>query len=305
MSAAIQTKHPSGWSSSLESARWKNASTPCITLPPGNPTYNFIRCCPMNVLRTTFCSIALPLSLSACMMQSALIKQAPLPEIGLPSQDALQLKGELPPNFSLYALAHYEPESKMNCIEQYVMGFAFYKVHEQKFKQDFSKLPQSFNFSIPSTYKFDRCTLSLKNINLFSFGQYHEDKTATSDIILDTTTSPPRDAPKFDTTGVLSINNECTWSFYIQGQTTLDKGLFCNIEQIHIPKNKIQSGTIAIVYKMAPQEIPLQPDNWVAVKGGWRRCLSTDDPQICRGKQPEEFFLLDGHICTIYPGCTE
>lgn len=259
----------------------------------------------MNALRTALCSIALPLSLSACMMHAALIKQSPLPEIGLPSQDALQLKGELPPNFSLYAFAHYEPESKRKCVEQYVLGLSLYKTHEQKFKQDSSKLPQSFSFAIPSKYTFDRCTLSLKHINLASVGQYHEDRTANHYTFLNTTRSPPRYAPKFDASGVLSINNECTWRFYIQGQPGLSKGLSCSVEQIYIPKTRIQNSTIAITYRISSHETPLEPDNWVAIKGGWRRCLSTDDARICREEQPDQLFLLDGHICTIYPGCTD
>ncbi|PTS96708.1 hypothetical protein DBR24_18525, partial [Pseudomonas sp. HMWF006] len=68
--------------------------------------------------------------------------------------------------------------------------------------------------------------------------------------------------------------------------------------------------TVRMKIDLAAEERPAIGKTWVKVPNGWKRCLGDnfeDQDAFCFGNHTDfsTFQMVDGRICTIYPGCTE
>lgn len=77
-----------------------------------------------------------------------------------------------------------------------------------------------------------------------------------------------------------------------------------------VQRDQLEGKTLRMVLAVASEELPAVDDNWVAVPGGWRRCMgeSLDDVvAYCRGNTTDfkAIKMPDGRVCDVYPTCTE
>jgi hypothetical protein len=68
--------------------------------------------------------------------------------------------------------------------------------------------------------------------------------------------------------------------------------------------------TVTMKVRLASEELPAIGDTWVKVPDGWKRCMGDnfqDQYAFCYGNDRDfsTFKMVDGRVCTIYPGCTE
>ncbi|MDB5997784.1 MAG: lipoprotein, partial [Pseudomonas sp.] len=115
---------------------------------------------------------------------------------------------------------------------------------------------------------------------------------------------------------------ECQWLFRTSGKPRiLRKILNCKTIDAQgergrgqpfaaFTPDQLPGKTVKMHIKLAEEERPAIGDTWVKVTGGWKRCMGDnfeDQYAFCFGnyKDFSIFKMVDGRICTIYPGCTE
>ncbi len=74
--------------------------------------------------------------------------------------------------------------------------------------------------------------------------------------------------------------------------------------------DQLPGKTVRMKIELAAEERPGWGDTWVKVPNGWKRCMGEsfeDQRAYCNGNYTDfsTFQMVDGRICTIYPGCTE
>ncbi|HDS1738130.1 hypothetical protein [Pseudomonas sp. BP8] len=126
----------------------------------------------------------------------------------------------------------------------------------------------------------------------------------------------------FNAAGESEFSGQCQWFFRTIGRKrTITKILTCrNTDtQGNVTKglpfkaytlDQLPGKTVRLKIKLAEEEKPGWGDNWVKVPGGWKRCMGErfeDSTAYCNGnyKDFSTFRMLDGRVCTIYPGCIE
>ena len=126
----------------------------------------------------------------------------------------------------------------------------------------------------------------------------------------------------FNGAGESEFTGQCQWLFRTIGpKRYLTKILTCsntdaqgNLTKGHpftaYTLDQLPGKTVRLKIKLADEERPYMGDTWVKMPGGWKRCMGEgfeDQDAFCFGnyKDFSTFRMLDGRVCTIYPGCSE
>jgi hypothetical protein len=126
----------------------------------------------------------------------------------------------------------------------------------------------------------------------------------------------------FTETGESTFYGQCQWMFRTSGKPRiLRKLLDCKSanKQREVGRghpfsaytlDQLPGKVVKMSIKLAKEERPGWGDTWVKVPGGWKRCMGKgfeDQDAFCLGNHTDfsTFQMVDGRICTIYPGCTE
>jgi hypothetical protein len=214
--------------------------------------------------------------------------------------NSFTFEGQLPPDFSMRAQAHYGVANGCEGRSQ-----------ARSFESGFQDTPQQYRFSIPVSYRDGLCEMQLARVGLYIHGRYGEkDWQRTYDngglVLVDTL---PQGAPAFEADGRLSKTAECTWLFQLskaharKGQ--ISKLLSCKGAGAHLVRDELPGKTVRLDIQTNPEEEPSYDRRWIKTDSGWRPCMGTETSERCQTLPIFETFEMNGQECTVYPNCKE
>lgn len=225
---------------------------------------------------------------------------------------------DLPPDFAYVAAVYYVPAKGETCTVE---------------KKD--NLAPVFNDAWRTEYKPDSeitirrtrngCPLVVSRIELEINSSYGKDRgdfggDIASVFIRDEVEDQYKSV--FNEVGTSTFYGECQWLFRTSGKPRiLRKILNCKTIDAQgergrgqpfaaFTSDQLPGKTVKMHIKLAEEERPGWGDTWVKVQNGWKRCMGKgfeDERAYCNGNYTDfsSFKMVDGRICTIYPGCTE
>jgi len=239
-----------------------------------------------HILAQPFGLSLLATALSACGSMASL------------TADSFTFEGQLPPEFSMRAQAHYGVANGCKGRSQ-----------ARSFESGFQDAPQHYRFSIPVSYRDGLCEMQLARVGLYIHGRYGEkDWQRTYDngglVLVD---ALPQGAPDFDAEGHLNKTAECTWLFQVSKlYLELSKLLSCKGAGAHLLRSELVGKTVRLDIQTNPEERPYYDDTWVRVPQGWKPCLPKAGGWIrCQNPPVFKTFKMNGQECTVYPNCKE
>ena len=218
--------------------------------------------------------------------------------------EGFTLEGQLPPDFSLKAQAHYGVAN--NCDG---------RSRARSFESGFQSTSQQYSFEIPVSYREGLCEMRLARVGLFIHGCYGDkDWQHTYDngglMLVD---SLPQGAPAFQADGTLSKTAECTWLFQLSKAYSrageISKLLSCNGAGARLVRQELPGKTVRLDFRVNPEEErPYMSGYWMNTASGWKPCTgrwNTKYEELCT--EPPKFrnFKMNGQECTVYPNCKE
>ena len=214
--------------------------------------------------------------------------------------EGFTLEGQLPPDFSLKAQAHYDVAN--NCD---------WRSRARSFESGFQSKPQQYRFEIPVSYREGLCEMRLARVGLFIHGRYGDkDWQQTYDngglVLVD---SLPQGAPTFQADGTLSKTAECTWLFQLSKAYSrageISKLLSCKGAGAHLVRQELPDKTVRLDFQVNPVEEPSYDRRWIKTDSGWRPCMGTEISDRCQTPPKFKTFKMNGQECTVYPNCKE
>ncbi|WP_160107707.1 hypothetical protein [Pseudomonas izuensis] len=225
---------------------------------------------------------------------------------------------ELPPDFAYVATVFYGPAKGETCTVENRDNIApmFNREWRTQYQPD-------AEITIRRTR--NGCPLVIRRIELDINATYGKDR---GDFGGDSANVAFRDELEeqykgtFSNTGDSTFYGECQWLFRTAGtyrrivkildckktnaQGELGKGRPFSAYTL----DQLPGKTVRMKITLAEEERPAFGDTWVKVPNGWRRCMGKsfeDQDAYCFGNYTNfsTFTLPDGHICSIYPDCTE
>jgi hypothetical protein len=233
-------------------------------------------------------------------------------------RDTFTFTADLPPNFAYQAVAVYVPAKSETCT---VPGGRNTEVgYNMKWRESYTP-----NSEIPMYRRVSGCPLVIWKIDLeinSSYGKQRGDFSGdfATVVIRDEVESKYRST--FDETGESVFYGQCQWLFRTSGKPRiLRKILDCKstdangeLDRGHpfsaYTLSQLPGKTVKMKITLAEVERPAIGDTWVKVPDGWKRCMGDnfeDQYAFCFGNHKDfsSFKMVDGRVCTIYPGCTE
>lgn len=225
---------------------------------------------------------------------------------------------DLPPDFTYQAVAVYVPAKGETCT---VPGERNTEVgYNMKWRESYT--PDS---EIAMYRTVSGCPLVIWKIDLEINSSYGK---ARGDFGGDFATVAIRNEVEdeyrniFDETGESAFYGQCQWLFRTSGKPRiLRKILDCKaanaqgkLDRGHpfsaYTLDQLSGKTVKMKIKLADVERPAIGGTWVRVPNGWKRCMGDnfeDQYAFCFGNHKDfsTFQMVDGRICTTYPGCTD
>ncbi|MFC6339942.1 hypothetical protein GIR22_07240 [Pseudomonas sp. CCM 7891] len=257
------------------------------------------------------------------LMGSALFVGGTLASSGcaVKAVDSFTLEVDLPANFRFRGDAIYEPARGEVCTLPERRGKRpDFKVLDTPGKPEANRV----SFTVPLTERVNNCPLVLRSITFDMYAKWGE---RWSDVGGDYAFIGMRDRLEsgmsgMPESGVQVLPGGCQWFFRTMGPLhAIRKLLKCNSLDAEgqprtaraggvVQRGALQGKTLRMVLGLTDEELPAFDDRWVAVSGGWKRCMgdSLDDVYaFCRGNTTDfkPFKMPDGRICNIYPTCKE
>jgi hypothetical protein len=225
---------------------------------------------------------------------------------------------DLPPDFAYVAAVYYEPEQGQTCTVDRRDNLA--PVFNSQWRTDYK--PDA-RITIRKTVK--GCPLVVRRISLeinSAYGARRRDSSSDEGMIIVRKELEDRYKQRFDASGQHVIYGQCEWWFRTIGKPRiLRKLLDCKESDPQGTRgtgkpfaaytlDQLPGKTIRLAIRLAEEEKPSIGDTWVKVPNGWRRCMGKnfeDQDAYCFGNKTDfsTFKMVDGRVCTIYPGCTE
>ena len=226
---------------------------------------------------------------------------------------------DLPPDFAYAARADYVPAKGETCTvpggRDTQVGF-----NVEEWRTEYK--PDS---EIELRRTVSGCPLVLYRIQLNIYGKYGKDRgDFGSDFgqVAVRHELDDRDKDTFTTAGESEFYGQCQWLFRTSGGLRrIVKILDCkdtdaqgNLTRGHpfaaYTLDQLPGKTVRLKIMLADEERPYMKDTWVKVPEGWKRCMGEsfeDQDAFCHGNYTDfsTFQLVDGRICTLYPGCSE
>lgn len=225
---------------------------------------------------------------------------------------------DLPPDFAYVAAVYYSPARGESCTVEKRDNKAL--VFNREWRKEYT--PDS-RITIRTTRK--GCPLVINRIKLKINSAYGQD---WSDVSHDTANVVIRDELEntykgtFNEAGESRFYGQCQWLFRTSGKPRiLRKILDCKkTNPLGEPGHgrpftayaleQLPDKTVKMKISLAPEEEPYFTGKWVKFKNGYKRCMGKgfeDQHAFCLGnfKDFSTFQMIDGRICSVYPGCIE
>jgi hypothetical protein len=248
-------------------------------------------------------------SLGCCLAFAAGCTQQP---------NTFTFTADLPPDFIYQAIAVYVPAKGETCT---VPGGRNTAVgYNMKWRESYQP-----NAEIALRRTVSGCPLVISRIELEIYGTYGK---ARGDFGADIASVFIREEVEdqyksvVNEAGESTFYGECQWLFRTSGKPRILRKLL-NCKTINAQgergrgqpfaaytPDQLPGTTVKMNIKLADEERPGWGDTWVKVPNGWKRCMGKgfeDQRAYCNGNYTDfsTFTMVDGRICTVYPGCTE
>jgi hypothetical protein len=226
---------------------------------------------------------------------------------------------DLPQDFAYEAIAEYVPAEGETCNvpdgRNTAVGYNL-----MKWRDHFEPVSE---IAIRRTVK--GCPLVIRRISLeikSAYGKDWSDISGDSAAVVFRGSLEEKYKGVFNDVGESTFYGECQWLFRTSGKPRiLRKLLDCKETDeygAHRPGrpfaaytlDQLPGKTIKLAVRLAEEERPGWGDTWVKVPNGWKRCMGKgyeDQRGYCNGNYTNfsTFKMVDGRVCTLYPGCTE
>lgn len=225
---------------------------------------------------------------------------------------------DLPPDFAYKAIAEYVPAKGETCTVPEGRNTAV--GYNMKWRESY--MPDS---EIAMYRTVSGCPLVISRIKLeilSSYGKERGDFGGDFSTVVIANELEEKYKSSFNEAGESTFYGQCQWLFRTSGKPRiLRKILDCKAadDQGELKRGRpfsaytldqLPGKIVKMKIKLAGEEKPGWGDTWVKVPGGWKRCMGKgfeDQDAYCFGNHTDfsTFQMVDGRICTIYPGCTE
>jgi hypothetical protein len=232
--------------------------------------------------------------------------------------DTFIFTADLPPDFAYQAIAEYVPAKGETCTvpgeRNTAVGFNL------KWRENYASTAEIALYRTVSG-----CPLVIRRIKLeinSSYGKARGDFGGDSAMVVIRDELEDQYKSAFNETGESTFYGQCQWLFRTSGKPRiLRKILDCKATDAQgelkrgrpfsaYTLDQLPGKTVKMKIMLAEEERPYMGDTWVKVLNGWKRCMGDnfeDQHAFCFGNYTDfsTFKMVDGRICTIYPGCTE
>ncbi len=225
--------------------------------------------------------------------------------------ESFTFQAELPENFTVGAVTHYESVSGEMCSKR------------KAFRSKERNAANLVELQLPLTDTAKGCSMVLKKVVLHITGQWG---TRELDMSLQQASILIRDEPSetvrpFPISGPLVFQAQCQWFFRTAGpKRYIRKILECRALDANgvlqkqlagaaLQRDQLAGKTVKMVLTVAKEEKPYFDRYWIKTTSGWKPCKGNwgrDIEELCvNPPQFKPFKMPDGRDCTVYPNCTE
>ncbi|MEN5313230.1 hypothetical protein [Pseudomonas koreensis] len=232
--------------------------------------------------------------------------------------DSFTFTADLPPGFVYQAVAKYEPDTGETC-----------SVPDGRNTAVGYNLQWRENYVAASEIAIRRtvrgCPLVIRKIDLeiyFAYGKDRGDFASDYAAVAIRGELEEKYKGTFNETGESRFYGQCQWLFRTSGKPRiLRKLLDCKKTDelgtlargrpfAAYTLDQLPGKTVRMKIELAAEERPAIGKTWIKFPNGWKRCMGDnfeDQDAFCFGNHTDfsTFQMVDGRICTIYPGCTE
>ena len=232
--------------------------------------------------------------------------------------DSFTFTADLPPGFAYEAIAKYVPAKGETCTVPDGRNTAV--GYNLKWREHYEPVSE---IAIHRTVK--GCPLVIWNIDVeikAAYGKSRRDSSGDSAVVALRDNLEAKYKGVFDQSGESTFHGQCQWLFRTIGKPRiLRKLLDCKKTDelgalaqgrpfAAYTLDQLPGKTVRMKIDLAEEERPAIGKTWVKVPNGWKRCMGDnfeDQYAFCFGNHTDfsTFQMVDGRICTIYPGCTE
>ena len=225
---------------------------------------------------------------------------------------------DLPPGFVYQAIAKYEPDAGETCTVPDGRNTA--EGYNLQWRENYVAVSE---IAIRRTVR--GCPLVIRKIDLelyFAYGKDRGDFASDYAAVAIRGELEEKYKGTFDETGESRFYGQCQWLFRTMGPyRRIVKLLDCKkTDELGALArgrpfaayilDQLPGKTVRMKIDLAEEERPAIGKTWVKVPNGWKRCMGDnfeDQDAFCFGNHTDfsTFQMVDGRICTIYPGCTE
>ncbi|MEE1864770.1 hypothetical protein [Pseudomonas auratipiscis] len=226
---------------------------------------------------------------------------------------------DLPPDFTYSLIATYVPATGETCS---VPGGRNTKVAFNRLGKEYKPISEVLLFRTVSGCSLMLYDLEIDIIGISSVSQKRAYTSSDYAKLAVGDDLPKRVIGTFNDTGLSEFYGQCQWLFRtVSRKRNIVRILSCRktneLGKIDIGKpfsgytlDQLPGKAVRLKIKLADVERPYLKGTWVKVPEGWKRCMGEsfeDQYAFCRGNNKDfsTFRMIDGRICTIYPGCTE
>lgn len=232
--------------------------------------------------------------------------------------DSFTFTADLPPGFVYQAVAKYEPDTGETC-----------SVPDGRNTAVGYNLQWRENYVAASEIAIRRtvrgCPLVIRKIDLeiyFAYGKDRGDFASDYAAVAIRGELEEKYKGTFNETGESRFYGQCQWLFRTMGPyRRIVKLLDCKKTDelgalargrpfAAYTLDQLPGKTVRMKIDLAAEERPAIGKTWIKFPNGWKRCMGDnfeDQYAFCFGNHTDfsTFQMVDGRICTIYPGCTE
>lgn len=232
--------------------------------------------------------------------------------------DSFTFTADLPPGFAYEAIAKYVPAKGENCTVPDGRNTAV--GYNLKWREHYEPVSE---IAIHRTVK--GCPLVIWKIDVeikAAYGKGWSDINGDSAVVAVREELEARYKGTFNDQAESNFYGQCQWMFRTSGKPRiLRKLLDCKKTDelgalaqgrpfAAYTVDQLPGKTVRMKIELAEEERPAIGKTWVKVPNGWKRCMGDnfeDQDAFCFGNHTDfsTFQMVDGRICTIYPGCTE
>ncbi len=232
--------------------------------------------------------------------------------------DSFTFTADLPPGFAYEAIAKYVPAKGETCTVPDGRNTAV--GYNLKWREHYEPVSE---IALHRTVK--GCPLVIWKIDIeirAAYGKGWSDINGDSAVVAVREELEARYKGAFNDEAESNFYGQCQWLFRTSGKPRiLRKLLDCKKTDelgalargrpfAAYTLDQLPGKTVRMKIDLAAEERPAIGKTWVKVPNGWKRCLGDnfeDQYAFCFGNHTDfsTFQMVDGRICTIYPGCTE